>query len=326
MALPTPGAADPRSASTAQQSLKLYLTETAPAPVEKRSLGRWLALALLAILIHVAALQFMPSLFRPAPPPPVEVDRIDPAKLNAIKQQWKSRKFLLAKDPSETNPDSAAPKNARYESDRNRSVERETQGRKQNVIPNTSGDPNAKSQSPKKPAPKKIPLSNLSNFQGLPRPGPRPEEREPRRGRPGETADQSIDDPNLPVGAETMLNTVESVYYSFYARLFEQLGPLWQSNARDAAYRRTYAPGEYRTLAEIILDSEGSYVETIIRESSGEPELDGTIHRAWTRVPRYPNPPRGLIKSDGKIHLLIGFTFTIDNQRNWQYVPPERIE
>ncbi len=328
MALPISG--DPLPDS--QQSLQLYLTETAPAPVEKRSLARWSWLVALAVLLHLVAFQLLPRLFTPPPPPPIEVQQIDASKLAAIKNSWKERGFLVAKDPAKPNTNEAAPKNARYESDRNQTVEKEMQGSKTNVVPNQSGDPagagdkdgakkHADSSRPSQV--KKIPLSNLSNFQGLPIPGPRPDESgAARRGRPGETADQNLADPNLPVGAETMLNTVESVYYSFYSRLYEQIGPLWQSRVR--AISGSVGPGEYITIAEIVFDADGNYVETNIQRSSGVPALDGAIHASWRQIPRFPNPPRDLVQRDGKIHMVWTFNFLVDGSRQWQYVPPER--
>jgi len=317
-----------------EKSLRLYVTETAPSPVERRSFRRWILLALLALALHLSMLYFAPSWFRPIPPPPIEVQQIDPAKLDAIKRGWKDRGFLLSKDPNRPKDQAKAPKDARYESDRNRMVEKETRARQTNVIPNVAGDPNskaAKDQKAKKAAPrtnaKKIPLSNLSNFQGLPVPGPRPDQSQEavrRHGGPGNTGDQALMDDSVPEGAENMLNTVESVYYSFYARMYEQIGPLWQSIISERVYRRHPPQGDYVTEAEIIFDSEGNFEEARIEHGSGIREFDDAIPSAWKKVPRFPNPPRGLIQSDGKIHMGWTFAVRIDERMNWQYMPPER--
>lgn len=314
-------------------SLALYVAETAPSPFERLAWLRWFLLALLAALLHILLLFFAPGLYRPAPPAPVEVTQIDPAKLDAIRNQWKERGFLLSKDENKPKDQTETPKNARYESDRNRKVERETRARQTNVIPNVAGNPDGKSSTDRAArkknqarSKKAIPLANLSNFQGLPVPGKTEEESaaSARRGGPGDTGDQALMDNQLPVGAENMLNTAESVYYTFYARMYDQIGPLWQSGVREIISRTRPAPGDYITQVDIVFDSEGNYVQARILRESGVPALDAAIHAAWARVPRFPNPPRGLIQFDGKIHMGWTFNVRMDQNTGWQYAPPQQ--
>jgi hypothetical protein len=320
-----------QSRSEIQKSLTLYVTETEPSTVERRPFKRWVFLAVLALALHLLALYFSPTWYRPPPPPPIEVQQIDMKKLEAIKRGWKERGFLLSKDPKAPK-DKTVPKDARYESDRNRVVEKETRASQTSVIPNVAGDRNAKdrqNRDAKKGVKKtaKISLSKLSNFQGLPVPGPRPEEEQEvqrQRGGPGNTGDQALLDRSIPEGAENMLNTVESVYYSFYARMYEQIGPLWQSIVSEKVYKVHPAPGEYITQADIVFDSEGNYVEAVINRSSGIPEIDQAIPAAWRKVPRFPNPPRGLIQPDGKIHMGWSFAVRLDERMQWNTLPPER--
>lgn len=314
-------------------SLALYVAETAPSSFERHAWLRWFVLALLAVLLHFLLLFFVPGLYRPAPPAPVEVTQIDPAKLAAIKNQWKERGFLLSKDENKPKDATQTPKEARYESDRNRRVERETRARQTNVIPNVAGiaegkgteNRAGKKKRPATPA-EKIPLSNLSNFQGLPMPGKTEEESaaSARRGGPGDTGDQALMDDALPVGAENMLNTAESVYYTFYARMYDQIEPLWQSGVREIIYRTRPASGDYVTQVDIVFDSEGNYVQTRMLRGSGNQAFDAAIHAAWSRVPRFPNPPRGLIQSDGKIHMGWTFNVRMDQNTGWQYAPPQQ--
>lgn len=323
-----------RTAADVEKSLTLYVTETAPSPVERRSLRRWILLAALALFLHVAAFYLSPGWFHPVPPAPIEVQSIDPAKLAAIKRGWKERGFLLAKDPERPKAEATAPKDARYESDRNRAVEKETRARRTNVIPNAAGDPKSKASEDRAArktnrarSARAIPLANLSNFQGLPVPGPRTEEEraeQRRNGGPGETGDQALLDRTVPEGAENMLNTVESVYYSFYARMYEQIGPLWQSIVGERVQRKRPPPGDYLTQAEVIFDAEGNFVEARILSGSGVEEFDTAIPAAWKKVPRFPNPPRDLIQRDGMIHMGWTFAVRIDERMQWQYVPPQR--
>ncbi|MBS1961196.1 MAG: TonB family protein [Bdellovibrionales bacterium] len=319
-----------------QKSLTLYVTETEPSPVEKRSFWKWVLVAVLALLLHVVGFYFSPHWFRPIPPPPVEVERIDPAKLAKLKNQWKQRSLLIDKTPgapkqTEAEKKANAPTDANYESDRVRKVEHETRARVQDMNPGKSGNAKDRESAKKRPAnpakQTKIPLANLSNFKGLPVPGPRPEERtaeEETRGRPGETSDQFLGDRTVPEGAENMLNTAESVFYSFYSRMYEQIGPLWQSTVSERVYRKRPPPGEYVTFADVIFDADGNFEEARIERSSGIEEFDTAIPAAWRRIPRFPNPPRGLLQADGKIHMGWSFTVRIVEGAPFQYLPPER--
>lgn len=316
--------------SDLEKSLTLYVTETDPSPVEKRSLARWILLAGVVLVLHFLAFYLSPGWYRPGTPPPVEVQQIDAAKLEAIKRGWKQRALLLAKDkkPEKSEPE---PKNARYESDRNRTVEKETQAQQTNVIPNVAGDPKAqqekngrKNNQKAAPSERQIPLSNLSNL-GVLVPAPLPEEQmQQQRGGPGDTGDQALIRENAPPGAENMLNTVESVYYSFFARLESQIGPVWQSLVRSRLERKMPPAGDYLTQAVVIFDAEGNYVTTQIHSSSGIEDFDSAIAASFRKIPRIPNPPRGLIQSDGRIHLGWSFNVRIGQDRQWQYLPPRR--
>jgi hypothetical protein len=304
-------------------SLALYIAETAPSSFELRFRKRWPLLALLALATHLLVLWLAPTYRMPTTLAPVEIMDVDPAKLEAIKRQWDKKGFVLSKDPTAAKDDTPPPENARYESDRNRRVERETRAEKTTVIPNpATGSP----QGATAPRERKIPLSNLSNFNGLPLPGRTPEESAAlaARGHAGESGDQALMDDMLPVGAENMLNTTESVYYTFYSRIYEQIGPLWQSRVREVARSLRLPPGDYITRAEITFDSDGYYLETRIFQSSTRHELDQAVHDSWRRIPRFPNPPQGLIQSDGKIHMGWTFRVTIDEGMRWQYAPPRR--
>ncbi len=332
MALPSSPLSPREKDSEVRKSLALYVSETAPSPPERKTILRWFLLALVALALHGLALYLSPQWMKPAPPAPIEVTQVDPAKLAAMKNKWKERGFLVAKDPNKPKTNQPEPKNARYESDRNQSVEKEMRGKNSDVVPNTSGSPEAKAEKErvkKQEAArvKKIPLSALSNFQGLPVPTAGKEaqaEPELKRGRAGPTVDQNLNEPNLPEGAEAMLNTVESVYYTFYSRIYEQIGPLWQSLVRDVISRKKFPPGSYLTQVDVVFDSEGNYQEARILNSSGIPEFDHAVVAAWTKIPRFPNPPRSLIQPDGRIHMGWSFNVMLGEGMQWQYQPPER--
>ena len=277
---------------------------------------KWIIISLFTLLGHLGVLSVKTSLFPHTQPTPVEVQQIDPAKLKAIKDQWRQKALLLSKDKSPVDPNITAPKNARYESDRNRTVEKEQRARQTNVIPNQGGaktEPN--------PLPKISNLGNLNHLPSRPKPEPRAQ---PNTGNSGDTGDQALLDQDLPVGAENLLNTQESVYYSFYARIYESIGPLWQSKIRSLAGNVRVPIGDYTTQVQVALDRDGNFMGTRVLRSSGVDSFDRSVDDSWRKVPRFPNPPRDLLDSNGLLQMVWTFSVQVDNNSGFQYVPPER--
>ena len=277
---------------------------------------KWIVISLFTLLGHLGVLSVKTSLFLHTQPAPVEVQQIDPAKLQAIKDQWKQKALLLSKDKSPVDPNIQAPKNARYESDRNRTVEKEQRARQTNVIPNQGGakrEPN--------PLPKISELGNLNHLSSHPKPEPRAQQ---NAGNPGDTGDQALLDRDLPVGAENLLNTQESIYYSFYARIYESIGPLWQSKIRSLAGNVRVPIGDYTTQVQVALDADGNFIGTRVLRSSGVDSFDRSVDDSWRKVPRFPNPPRDLLDSNGLLQMVWTFTVQVDKNSGFQYVPPER--
>lgn len=291
-------------------------------PSHVRNALKWIVISLFTLIGHLGILSVKTSMFPAPKPAPVEVQNIDPAKLEAIKQQWKQKALLLSKDKSAIDPNVKAPPNARYESDRNRVVEKEQRARQTNVIPNQAG---SKSQSEKRSQSKPLPkVSDLGNLSRLPSRPLTEAQSASRAGNPGQTGDQALLDQNLPVGAENLLNTQESIYYSFYARIYEAIGPLWQSKINGLAGTIRVPVGDFVTQVQVVLDQEGNFVETRILRSSGIRAFDQSIDDSWRKLPRFPNPPRDLLDSNGLLQMVWTFAVRVDKNSGFQYVPPER--
>jgi hypothetical protein len=285
---------------------------------------KWIVISLFTLIGHVGFLSVKTSMFPKPKSVPVEVQQIDPSKLQAIKDQWKQKSLLLSKDKSPVDPNIKAPPNARYEADRNRIVEKEQRARQTNVIPNQGGSKSKNQSEPKRdpqPLPKISDLGNLSNLPSRPQPEPRIPQ---NAGNPGDTGDQALLDRDLPIGAENLLNTQESIYYSFYARIYEAIGPLWQSKIRGLAGSVKVPIGDYTTQVQVILDRDGNFLETRILRSSGVTLFDRSVDDSWRKVPRFPNPPRALLDSQGLLHMVWTFSVQVDKNSGFQYVPPER--
>lgn len=318
-----------------------------------RSWRIWILFLIFALLLH-AMLFLIPASFWPVgmitpPAPRVALQNVDPRKLEAIRKQWKKQArqqaLLLDKNPKATK-DATIPDNARYMSDRNINVEREQRARQTQVIPKppSQAQEERKAQrqqlaEPKPPSdilqpkhrsilsslgvPIRMPMANASRME---RPEPRRNSSSASHQRAAEAGgDQALSDRDLPEGAENMLNAQESVYYTFYARLYETIGPIWESNIRRVPRVRAIPPGNYSTIVDVVFDSSGKLVDVHTTQNSGIAEFDAAVPDAWRKVGNFPNPPHDLLDKMGQVHT--GWTFTVQiggRGIGVDYLPPER--
>jgi hypothetical protein len=230
------------------------------------------AATVIALLLHYLLLEYSQRLWLTgSTPPPVTIHEVDANKLEQVRQQWRARELLLSKDRE--TPPSVKPRDARYISDRNRVVPEERRARQTAPMPQKAQNPSAAHR----------PLPNLAQLGvRLPRPAA-------TAGAAQIAQDQALHDRNLKEGDENLLNTVESVYYSYYARLYQAIAPLWNSRIRQAAVMTRGIPnGEYISRADVVFDSEGNLKAVRLLQSSGIPAFDEAIPYAWQRIERFP--------------------------------------
>src|SRR4051794_20500662 len=108
----------------------------------------WIYFLIIALLFHLLLFTLHLDWLGHAPPPRVEIQTIDPKKLDAVRKQWKDKGLLLNKDKSKPK-EKEAPPDARYFSDRNIHVEKEQRAKDTNVIPKP-GRPDATQEKPEK--------------------------------------------------------------------------------------------------------------------------------------------------------------------------------
>jgi TonB family protein len=307
----------------------------------------------LAILLHLLLLWMganhqwlFPNWFHETPrPPSMPIDTIDPAKLAALKKQWsdtKKRSLLINRDqsPKENAP---PPQDARFESDRNIRVEKESRARKtsplarpgEGMTTNSAPLPAKTRESPPQTQPKPkylLPLSRLGVKYRLPPPiSPQPlpplaqNPSAPGASIPGGPGSQWVDSPELPFSGQNVLNAQESIYYSFYARLYDAIAPIWQSQIQALSYRKKVAQGTYTTAIELILDSEGGLLGAEVLQSSTINEFDAVAQNAWRRINRFPNPPAGLITQKREVRTVWTFRVHVGPDFQLNYAPPERV-
>jgi len=294
----------------------------------------WLVFGLVALLVHLALLLSNFEWRASQPAPRVDLQQVDPRKLEAVKRQWRQREkqLLLSKNQPKAKE---APPEARFQSDRNIRVEKEQRARDTDVVPKPRTRAQRQQQDQtqtqaQKQSRSRTRVPNLGAL-GLPldlaaEPRPRNERQQAARESRAEDegGDQAVIDKNLPVGGENLLNAQESVFYSFYARIYEALAPVWRSRIREILYARPLNQGDYSTVVDAIFDSDGRLVAVKRLESSGIPEFDQAVDDSWRKVGRFPNPPKDLLNEQGQVHIGWTFTVQVDQRMGTQYLPPSR--
>jgi TonB family protein len=225
-------------------------------------------------------------------------------------------KPLLIQPHSDSRKDALEPKNAQALSDRNQVVERATRAR-------DAGIANPRPSRPSRTLPS---LDSLGI--GALRPGREIQKNlrdESRYAAQSLQRDQQrLEMPELPEGAENLLNTRESVYYSFYSRIYEAIAPVWQGRIRESNPWSRVNPGRYTTRVEVTLDREGNLEHLEILAPSLIQEFDRIAIQSWSRLTRFPNPPEGLRDSQGRVRTTWNFTVEVDESSRINYLPPRR--
>jgi protein TonB len=110
-------------------------------------------------------------------------------------------------------------------------------------------------------------------------------------------------------GAQTLLNTREFAYYSFYNRVRKQLEQFWEPNLKNKIEKmlergRTIASDkEHSTKLLVVLDDEGVIRKILVENTSGYVDLDQAAVEAFNKAGPFPNPPKGLIEKDGTVKV-----------------------
>ncbi len=119
--------------------------------------------------------------------------------------------------------------------------------------------------------------------------------------------------PSVQEGAFTSLNTDQFTYYTFFARMNEQVRNRWVGMIRnyvgglDNRTLENLSRRERQTIIEIILGPEGQFNNAVVHSSSGDQQLDSIPSEAFQTAAPFPNPPHGMIEQDGFIHLKYAF-------------------
>lgn len=114
-------------------------------------------------------------------------------------------------------------------------------------------------------------------------------------------------------GMETMLNTREFKYYTYYNRIRKQLSHYWEPKVRQKVTNmfqqgRKIASSQDRiTKLLIVLNEAGTLVTVQVLSDSGIRDLDDAAVEAFRAAAPFPNPPKGIIETDGTVKIRWDF-------------------
>ena len=114
---------------------------------------------------------------------------------------------------------------------------------------------------------------------------------------------------DVPIGAQTLLNTREYAYFSFYRRVRRQLEQFWEPGLRHRIHtmvnrgRSLASEKEHSTKLLVVLNDEGTITKIQVEDTSGVVDLDQAAVDAFNRAGPFPNPPRGMIDPDGTVKI-----------------------
>lgn len=118
---------------------------------------------------------------------------------------------------------------------------------------------------------------------------------------------------NVAVGIETVLNSREFVYHTYFTRIKDRLRTVWGRKVREKVEKlakrgRYIASDQDRVTKLIIILSETGQLETIrLMGRSGVIDLDDAAIDAFKAAAPFPNPPKGMVEADGKVRLTWDF-------------------
>lgn len=132
---------------------------------------------------------------------------------------------------------------------------------------------------------------------------------DPRRNRGVSTTGEQLPQ-DIQIGDFTALNTDRFVYYTYYARIEEQIRHRWVRYVKAAIFGGGDLPAgknDFNTNIEIVLNREGDFLRAILHQGSGSRDLDAAPILAFREAKRIPHPPREMVKDDGTIRLYYSF-------------------
>ncbi|UOF00039.1 energy transducer TonB family protein [Bdellovibrio reynosensis] len=269
---------------------------------------------------------------------PEDIEKMAKVEAAAKKRAESIKNQIVEQDQVSSNEEAAA--DARYLSAKNQKVKKETmaanRGQFQNLKKSTmaksgpKGDGKLKNAETSDVAKKQLQKDLFKTFdpqESLERQKLTETEKGLGEGRgsgehntgTGKEASQTSDYlKNVDVGLETMLNTREFKYYSYYTRIRKQLAQHWEGRVRDKLsklFKEGRAPAATNkdriTKLMIVLNDKGTLVRVQVLSDSGVRDLDDAAIEAFRAAAPFPNPPKGIVEGDGTVKIRWDFVLEV---------------
>lgn len=288
----------------------------------KRSLSIALILSLvLHVLFFGGVAIYSMATQKPVVPQAVTIEILDqqpaPTKPEAIakKDRLKLENQIVEQDEKALNQEK--PEDARFLSAHDQKVAKQTQAVNRGEFQNLKSR-NTKAGKPvesKKSAPK---LDQLLAAYDPMAAGMKKQEaktmQEAEAAQKGGEVSQSNDYlKNVDQGIETLLNTREFKYYTYYNRIRKQLSHYWEPKVKEKVNsmyqqgRRIASAQDRITKLLIVLDASGTLVNVQVLSDSGVRDLDDAAIESFRAAAPFPNPPKGIIETDGTVKIRWDF-------------------
>lgn len=112
---------------------------------------------------------------------------------------------------------------------------------------------------------------------------------------------------------QTLLNTREYVFFSYFKRVRESLDYAWDKSLQ-AKLKRYFSRGrhlaseqDYQTRLLVTLNDQGNVIRIQTLDESGTEDLDSAAIEAFEAAGPFPNPPKGLLQADGTVKIRWDF-------------------
>jgi TonB family protein len=251
---------------------------------------------------------------------PVEIVLITPEEIenNLPKQVEDMANQIVETD--EKNANETLNEKAKYLSAKNNTVEKETQAKRGEKFQNAQAIAKKPAQAQRKSAPslfgekfnaydamaKKAGNAEQNGFQ---------DQQQAQNGLNRGIESTSTDAlENVEQSLKTQLNTKEYKYYGYYQRIKNQLNQFWQPEVRQKVSRlmtkgRTIASDNNNKVTKliIVLNDAGTLVKVQVIGESGVRDLDEAAVEAFRQAAPFPNPPKGMVETDGTIKIRWDF-------------------
>ncbi|MBK9323135.1 MAG: TonB family protein [Bdellovibrionaceae bacterium] len=287
----------------------------------KRSLfiGLILSLALHLVVVGVLALYRLPQQSLPLKES-ITFEILDQNPVTKSLEKPKNDKSknesrqVVEQDPSLNHE---TPENARFFSEQDQKVKKETQASNQGAFQNlkTKNSKAGKTNESKKAVPKldQLLATYDPTFEALKKHEAKIAQEAADAQKGGEVSKTDYLGKDVDRGIETLLNTREFKYFTYYNRIRKQLSQYWEPKVREkmtTLFRqgRTIATSQDRTTKLlIVLNSAGTLVTVQVLSDSGVRDLDEAAVEAFRSAAPFPNPPKGIIESDGTVKIRWDF-------------------